>query len=361
MQYFSEGVEYYKKKLPNVCFEKPIEHDIHIRNKPLKLLNVMVKDYLRGLPYITLKFDDFKMYKMIDQMFAGKVWDVVFIDYLNMGIYKDYIQKKYKNLYHILILKDHNKEFELVKQAADKETGITHLILNREWKITKSYEESCVNTSDMVFSVCNENTEYFKKINTNSYTMLPTFEMLPHRKNVCNHNILYMGNLSWSANLSGLTWFVESVLPKIIEKIPDAQLTIVGSGPNKELFSNHANVKYLGYVQDITHIYDNQSVFIVPLFEGSGIRIKILDAFNHEIPVVSTLLGCKTIGATDEKEILIADDVVEFADCIINILTDINLSTNLSINAKKFFEMNYSIVTRQKEFIDLIDKSKDNL
>ena len=361
MEYVQEGLEFFKEKIPNVHFEKPVKHNIHIRKKPFALMKVMAKDYLFSRPYVTEKFYDVNMYKVIDkQFYNNKYFDLIFIDYLNMGIYQQYIQKNYSKQYGQLILKDHNKEFEIVKQEADKSKGVKRIILNKEWKVTKAYESMCIKKADKAFSVCADNTYFLKQNNELSYTMLPTFEMLSKREQPCNHNILYMGNLSWGANLEGLRWFVDKVMPRVIEQVPDTKLTIVGSGPNKEVFAKYDYVNYKGYVKDISHIYDDQKIFVVPLFEGSGIRIKILEAFNNEIAVVSTTVGCETIGASHESEIMIADESNTFSDCIIKLLLDENICRKIVANAKKFLEKSYSLNVRQKEFWEIINGEEKN-
>lgn len=355
-QYIEEGINFFKTKLPNVTFDRPIKHDIHIRNRPLKLAKVMSKNFLQNIPYITMKFKNINMFKLIDNKFENnKFWDIVFIDYLNMGIYQEYIQKEYNGQYGTLILKDHNIEYEIIKQAAFNEIGIKKIILHREWKMTKKYEEKSIKLADVTFSVCDANTEFLKKYNENSYTMLPIFNILPERVQLHTNNILYIGNLSWKANFEGLKWFIDKVMPNILNVIPDAKLTIVGSGPNKNVFNKYSFVSYLGYVKDITHIYDTQSVFIVPLFEGSGIRIKILEAFNNEIAVVSTELGCKTIGVKNNQEIIIANDSVEFAEGVIKLLSDPIVNDKMVETAKTFLKNYYSLEIRQREFIEVLN------
>lgn len=356
MQYVNEGINFFENKLPNVHFEKPIEHDIHIRKKPFKMLEVLLKGYLFAVPYVAEKFFDKKMLRLIDYEFNQNIFfDIVFIDYLNMGEYLRYIQRKYSGNYSKIIIKDHNKEFEIVKQAALNVSGLKRLVLDREWKLTEKYERKCIKDADIAFSVCYENTLFLKGINNQAYTMLPTFEMLPARHKKDTHNILYIGNLSWEANIGGLKWFVDEVMPIVLQNIPDAKLTVVGSGSNEFLFSGYKYVEYLGYVKDVSHIYDDKSVFIVPLFEGSGIRIKILEAFNHEIPVVSTSIGCDTIGAKNRKEILIADDKNNFAKNIEELLLNSKINAEVTYNAKMFLKTHYSLSSRQSEFLQIID------
>ena len=150
--------------------------------------------------------------------------------------------------------------------------------------------------------------------------------------------------------MEGLTWFVDKVLPMVNEEVPDAKLTVVGNGPTENPFTLNKSVDYKGYLKDISNIYIDQAVFIVPLFEGSGIRIKILDAFDNGIAVVSTFLGCGTIGVTDGTEILIRDDADEFAKAIISLLLNPNQRNQMAKNAKTFLEKRFSLVARQDEF-----------
>lgn len=354
-QYIEEGLRFFLNKFPNTKFEIPLIHDIHIRNKPIKLARVMLKNYLKSLPYVTAKFEDFDMYKKIDNMFSNTIWDIVFIDYLNMNVYADYIRSKYRKSYTCMVLKNHNIEYELIKQVAENSKALKKLILNAEWKRTLIYERKAIKNADLVYSVCNENTEFMKEYNNNSFTMLPTFEIKKITRNFnCNHKILFMGNLSWGANMEGLKWFVERVFPIIKKTISDVKLTVIGSGPVVNPFNGIKSVEYRGYVKDVSSIYAEHSVFIVPLFKGSGIRIKILEAFNNEIPVVSTTLGCKTIGASHNIELIIADNELVFAEGVISLLQEKNLNYQMRKNAKKFLEDFFTLEKRQKEFAENI-------
>ncbi len=109
-------------------------------------------------------------------------------------------------------------------------------------------------------------------------------------------------------------------------------------------------------MKDISGVYEDKMVFIVPLFEGSGIRIKILEAFDNEVPVVSTSIGCGTIGAIDGEQLIVADDKDEFAKGVIKLLQDEKLNKEIRKNAKEFLQNKYSLTKRQEEFENEIQK-----
>lgn len=354
---FSEQIEYVeegKKKLcerwPHLHIVEVIKQDVHIQNKPFVLIKRILQSYFVKEPYMVVKFQNKEMIKKIDEIMQKYTFDAIFVDYLNMYSYGNYIKKKYPDKFKTFILKDHNIEYEIFKQTAEKSGLIKKIAIMPIWKKTKKYEENAVRDADIVLSVCDANTNYFKKINVNSYTMKPTFDIQEHSGEIThNQKLLFIGNLSWRANLNGLKWFVYEVLPIIKEKIPDVKLSIVGSGNVENPFTGNDLVEWNGFVEDISGIYKDYRVFVVPLFEGSGIRIKILEAFNYKIPVVATTLACETIGARNKVELYIADKKEEFAKAVETIIADDKEYKRITDNAGSFLKENFSVTVRRNE------------
>ena len=100
--------------------------------------------------------------------------------------------------------------------------------------------------------------------------------------------------------------------------------------------------------------YQSHAVFIVPVWGGSGIRIKILEAFNNEIAVVSTSVGCSTMKAVDGTHLPIADDEEQFANAILQLLEDNDLCKKICASEKEYFKENFSIESRIVEFKKLL-------
>lgn len=354
MDRVDEGKQYLSSRWQNLHIVDVVEHDIHIQQKKIKLASVILRSYIGKLPYMAQKFYDSRMFNCIDELMKNNIFDIVFVDYLNVYQYGEYIRKKYKDRFKILCFKDHNIEYEIFKQTSEKYAGIKRILTNPIWKKTKKYEENAIRNSDVVFSVCDENTKYFRNFNDKSYTMRPTFDIVTNeRRDYSSKRLLYIGNLSWGANMDGLSWFVFNVLPVIKKEIPEVKLTIAGSGGIKNPFSDKA-IDWRGYVEDLNDVYSECSIFIVPLFEGSGIRIKILEAFNNEIPVVSTELACKTIGPKDRENILIANTAEEFSEAVLSLIDNNNYCKKITETAKQLLINEYSVQIRRDEITGIL-------
>ena len=84
-------------------------------------------------------------------------------------------------------------------------------------------------------------------------------------------------------------------------------------------------------VDDATDFMRRLSVVIAPLFAGSGMRIKVLEAMSLGKPIVATTIGA---GGIDVKDILIADDVTSFADAVVRLLRDPNAAARIGADAR---------------------------
>lgn len=83
-------------------------------------------------------------------------------------------------------------------------------------------------------------------------------------------------------------------------------------------------------------------MFIVPLREGGGIRVKILEALNWGIPVISTSKGCEGLPYSYGENILVANTATDFAECINQLYKSQTLKEELSKNGRIYLKENHS-------------------
>jgi glycosyltransferase involved in cell wall biosynthesis len=139
-------------------------------------------------------------------------------------------------------------------------------------------------------------------------------------------------------------WFLDSVLPDILNAFPEVHLYIAGNGSDQVLADvHHPSVSVLGRVESVLPYLCNANVALVPLFFESGTRYKILEAGACGIAVVSTTLGAEGIDVAPGKNILIADEPSEFASAVINVLSDEELQRSLGTELQKEILEKFSI------------------
>ncbi|MEZ4801892.1 MAG: glycosyltransferase [Gelidibacter sp.] len=263
------------------------------------------------------------------------------------------VEKLNKSLFKKRILNAHNfdseiYEYELEQLKNKNVSPVGILDKSRELKFVQSFEHHIDSYFDVIWTCSNEDIKKFKEHNPKTNVK---FECLPNGSDTesrklqkINHNyqkLLFVGSLNYFPNVNGLRWFVKSILSKVPN---DFELTIVGKSPKAEDFDfikPFANIKLIGEVDDVEPYYALNDVVVVPLLEGSGTRLKIMEAFSYGKLVLSTAKGMEGISAVDGKHYIQFED---FNDFETKYLVDLKNGTfeSLRKQARLLVENHYS-------------------
>ncbi len=226
-------------------------------------------------------------------------------------------------------------------------------------------EQEWVNLCDITTAVSEVDADYYKNlandkskimlfsnvIDMNNYT-----QKISKPENFKTPNIYLAGTFGpKSAMDKAARWFIDDIYPIIKKEIPEIHFYIIGNGSKETLFDiKDDSISILGKVKSVLPYLTNADVSLVPLKFESGTRFKIMEAAACKIPIVSTELGAEGIPVTDGVDILIADDAKEFAQAVIKILKDKELSQRIAENC-------FNLVTANNSVDSLIIEAKEIL
>lgn len=133
--------------------------------------------------------------------------------------------------------------------------------------------------------------------------------------------LLFVGKLDWPPNRDGLKWLLTHVWPQAIAKAPDLRLTIVGSGERSwlEPFRGLPGVEIVGRVDDLVPYYEACIATLIPVFYGSGVRVKAIESSLFGRVPVSTRLGVEGMGLTPGDHYLRAETVEEWVRTLVRL------------------------------------------
>ena len=131
--------------------------------------------------------------------------------------------------------------------------------------------------------------------------------------------MLFLGSFRHIPNQVALDWFAGEVMPLILKQEPKARLLVVGADPPPaHAYGDLADsLELLGFVEDAQAMIDRCAVFVCPIRSGSGVRVKLLEAFASGIPVVSTRIGAEGLAVNDGEFCYLADDPQQFAEKVL--------------------------------------------
>ena len=156
--------------------------------------------------------------------------------------------------------------------------------------------------------------------------------------------LIITGGMDRDMNVSGVLWFYKEVYPLIKARLPQVKLYIVGSNPKKEILqlARDKSVVVTGYVKDLRPYLSRAWVVVAPLQEGFGVKVRVLQAMAAGKPVVSTSMVTRGIDVSPGENIIIADEPLEFADSVIELLNDKRMREGIGTKARLLMETNHS-------------------
>jgi len=159
--------------------------------------------------------------------------------------------------------------------------------------------------------------------------------------------VLFVGNFRHPPNQSALEYLVREVWPAVRARRPDARLIAVGAQAPKGFQEQVAapGVEFRGEVEDIREPLDRYSVMAAPILTGSGVRVKLLEAFAAGIPVVSTSLGAEGLTEGEQEIVRLADDAKSFAACLADLLERPAEAQALAVRARAEVERAWDMET----------------
>ncbi|RDS79293.1 glycosyltransferase [Dyella monticola] len=136
--------------------------------------------------------------------------------------------------------------------------------------------------------------------------------------------ILFVAGFGHPPNVDGAVWWMKEVMPLIRQRFPEVIVRLVGSNPTDEIKALAGpRVKVLGYVQDETlaSLYRQSRVAIAPLRFGAGVKLKVLEAMQQGIPLVTTSVGAQGLSGL-EQCLPVTDEAEHFAAHVIDLLSN---------------------------------------
>jgi glycosyltransferase involved in cell wall biosynthesis len=165
-----------------------------------------------------------------------------------------------------------------------------------------------------------------------------------------DNSIMFIGLMSWAPNYNGVEHFLKKIYPLILKSKPNIKFNIIGKGLPEDkvkLWSTIKGVNIKGFVKNIDDEYSKSKVVIVPIYEGAGSNIKVLEAMNKgktTILSVHATRGFEDV-LVDGKNTLIAKDDREFAEKVILGLTNKDLNNTIAKEAKQTISTQFSYET----------------
>lgn len=335
-------LESFKSLLPekvNIWWER-----VNIPRSGLNLL----KSYFYFLPLSIFRNTSFKFKNELKEIIKKGKYDFIFVDHWLMH---QYVPKKIESK---VILHEHNAEYVMWERASKKEKNwIKRIVIGLEAERVKNYEKKICQKVDSVLCVTEFDMKSLEQIGIpreklNVVTSAgddSLLELNALEYDTTEKSLLYVGTMSWEANVDGILWFVNEIWSSLKKREPNLKFYIVGKDPPEciiRLNKLFPDIIITGFVKDIEPFYQKCRVFVAPLRFGSGIKVKILNAMARGIPIVTTPIGAEGIKVRDGIDIMIGNNPHEIIFKVIILLNNKRIWIKIGSWARKTIKQYYT-------------------
>ena len=330
--------------------------DVDLAIKPLyAFLNLFTRKSYHVERFIS---EDFKA--RLTEVLEKEQFDVVQLEVLFMAPYVETIRAHSKAM---IVLRAHNVEHKIWERVA-KETRspIKRWYINHLAKTLKEFELNALETVDGVAAITRKDAAFFRKYCSKPVIDIPfgvyPEQFTPKYEISGKPKFYHIGSMNWMPNEEGIRWFINEVLPKTVEKVPDFVYHLAGrSMPEWLTTMKDPHVDVIGEVPDAKEFVTNHDVAIVPLLSGSGIRIKIIESMALGKTVITTRVGAEGILYDEEVNIIIAENKAKMVEAIRSLNENPETAVKIGQAARKLVEETYDnrkIITRLLMFYEQI-------
>jgi glycosyltransferase involved in cell wall biosynthesis len=224
---------------------------------------------------------------------------------------------------------------------------LTRLLWKDQFRKMVRFERETLKRFDAVIAVSDIDAGWFRdQLGLDNVSVIPTgvdLDFFQWQAPSPQPRVMFIGSMDWPANQDGVRFFMDEVWPRVLERVPAATMKVIGRSPPPRLVARApASWQFTRYVDDIRPHATGSAVSVIPLRVGGGTRIKAFESMALGVPVVSTAIGVEGLPIQDQEHYLRADTAEEFADQVVQLLVNRELSDGISRRARSFVESQHS-------------------
>lgn len=307
--------------------------------------------------YHVSRFVSKKFEVALQALLQKKNFDVVQLESLYLAPYIPIIRANSKAK---IVMRSHNVEYEIWNRISQNTPpGFKKIYLKLLTQRLERFEIAQLQAYDLLAAISERDLKAFEAMGYAGKSLVTPIgltmdQYLPNWKSFERPLTLsFIGSLDWPPNVEGLKWFLEQAWPQLQIEFPGLTFHIAGRATPEWLMNCNINgVRVHGEVPNAQHFINQHPVMVVPLFSGSGMRAKILEAMALGRLVVTTSIGLEGISAIHGEQVLIADTAEQFIAQIKKTHEEPLISKQLGQNARNLISGHFDSLLIAKKLLE---------
>lgn len=310
-----------------------------------------------GYPVYVTKYWSRRISREVLRLAAGFQPDAVQLEYLQLSLLCRDLRRWRDGLGTLrprLVLNSHELgSVPRERRAALTGNPLTRAVLLREAAAWRRLQVDATGWADTTLCVTPGDRELLEKMGGANLATVPlgmdldaiAADWAPRDP----ERYLFVGSFGHRPNVLAARFLLEEVWPYLAPSRPQARLILAGRGSDAWLeryLAAHpergGQVEAVGFVPDLGPLFRESRLFLAPLAEGGGIKIKILEAMARGIPVVTTPIGCEGICEPGDRAVFLAATTIGFRAATLEAMADPAGAAAKAAAARRLMEGSFS-------------------
>lgn len=364
-----EGLDIAKRKLSEFCDNVDV-YDIPAGTSNFNMGVLALKSLVTPSPYNINWLKSKSFSEKLSHLLKTNSYDLVHFDTISLYPYLDLVPAGIATS-----LDHHNVESHMLLRRSDNEKNILKKFYFKQegYRLEKFEREFCERVSINI--TCSDiDTERLQLLAPKANILTipngvdidffsPTADV---KEKNSNKKIVFIGRLNWYPNRKAALYIAEKIWPLLKRDIPGVQCDIIGANPPPEtitLSENDPSFNVHGFVDDIHPYMSSTTIYVCPISDGGGTKLKIIDALAMAMPIVAHPISCEGINVEENSNVLFAKEPEEFSAQISKLFDDQLLMKRLGENARKLAEDTYSYnaigTCLRHSFVEVINSNSE--
>jgi glycosyltransferase involved in cell wall biosynthesis len=312
----------------------------------------------RDMPMLVARFYSKRFERLLRDRLRAARYDVIHLEGQFLLPYVPAIRRETRAP---IVLRAQNVEFRIWERLADQASGIQAQALHHIARTLGNWETAHLDDCDALVPIAAEDERDFRELGAtkpslvlpcgiDTRTPVPAAAVDPHR-------VYFIGSMRYRPNQEAVRWLADEAWPRVLALEPRARLTVAGSGFPADLreYLVQRAIDVAADVPDVRTFSAPFRAMLAPLFSGSGMRIKVLEAMSLGKPVIATPLGAGGIEVTSGENILLAGDPAELAQHVVHCMNDDALAERIGSAARALVVERYDADVLARQLLAFYD------
>lgn len=309
-----------------------------------------IKHLLTKKSYNIERFYDPEIERQLKAILAVEDFDFILIE----SIYLLPYMGAYRKTKAKVVLRAHNVEHKIWEDLSkNSSNSLKSKYLDLLSKQLKEYEQTEIKKVDAVLAISEEDQQIIQQLAPDvPVTTIPTSIIVSNeRQDYSKNDFYFLGAMDWLPNKEGIDWLMREVCNKF--DIPE-KIHLAGKRLMKNAYHGNSCVTNHGEIDDANDYISEHGICLIPLFSGSGVKIKLLENMSLGKPIITTKEGIRGVSVEDRKEVWVADSPSDFKEAMNALYKNQELRKRLGENAKEFIRKNYDLTNVSKKLIGFL-------